>query len=1109
MNDSLTAFIRCLRSADDILSAGVGLGPGIEEIADMLWLAEHLPESADNETDRQDDDDQNKSEPVSAGGNSSEVSESKEMPQQGASDKLVTHSGSLSQSSKPLMVPAAAALRQPLKLARSLRALARKTESRVEKVIDEEATAIAIAEKNPVSIIRKPAQERWLDLELIVEQSRVSSLWEQTSKEFIELLERLGAFRTVRVWTLRTQTDEEGNPNPVLTAGLRSSQGKSNRAGKHKELVDSSGRRLIMLLSDCISPLWRQGMIHNWLADWGKNGPTVVVQWFPAAYWARTGLKSGDEVWLSALSPGIANNCLIRQYVGMNPEEWAELEEETYKPKSLVIPVVSLEPDSLGNWSQVVAGFGGVQAQGRRFQLSWDGMQWRGPIKRPRQLPGSGAERVQLFLETASEMAKELARLMALGPVSPEITNLIQETLLPQSGAVHVAEVFLSGLLEASESGSYQFVPDVKELLQEAAVKVDEKLVFQALSRYISDRYRQTPREFKAFLGKHSDWNEAQWNEIEGFAELWQQRSEEKDNEPSTSKFREEFENPIWTKQRDNHTAASEIVQAELESKKLLAYPIGMAVLLALIVDASVNPVMGAGLISTAGDGIVGNRANASLMMSCKALVRVLRQQEAVPMREVLGKALWLSYLQALKSVCAECKAELVGPDKDKRIDRSGQVYYPDAVRDEIFWLNGKLKQLEQEIRVIEWGDLSGVPEISWQALEEWVEPQLGQNQASGQGIRQDAAAALVSSAHEPGMGLRYQQKLSQAETGLFERICDYFSQQLARDAALQAFFEMQLLMQINGNLSAQQITFEGFSDTLSQVAQDVRALRHMQGGDGRLIDAVDLVIGEPMSANLFGPLGGRIDSPDQFFGREQTLQRIFEVLNSGSSVALIGEREIGKSSLLKAVEAKAKEALTVPRQPIYLDLRNVADEDDFYYALCDKVGIPECKGFRLSRELQSKRLLLMLDEMEKMTWDGFTNQVRGQLRGLAEGKEAPLRLVVAASKSLNRLFPDSTESNMVSPLSDIYLEETVEPQLFPDNAEGNMVSPLLGICLEETVEPWNEDTIRAFITDRLKTTSIRFSEAKILKIIQVSEGKPRKVMNLCYQHYAILQGQR
>jgi hypothetical protein len=494
-----------------------------------------------------------------------------------------------------------------------------------------------------------------------------------------------------------------------------------------------------------------------------------------------------------------------------------------------------------------------------------------------------------------------------------------------------------------------------------------------------------------------------------------------------------------------------------------------LAVLLALIVDASVG-------------GVIGNRADASLMMSCQALAKALRQQDAVPMREVLGKALWLSYLQALKSVCVECKAELIGPNKDKRIYR-GQAYYPDdAVRDELAWLDGKLKQMERDIRVIERGDLSEVPEISWQALEEWVEPQLGQNQASGQGIRQVAATALVSFAHEPEMGLRYQQKLSQAETGLFERICDYFSQQLAQDAALQAFFEMQLLMQINGNLSAQQITFEGFSETLSQVAQDVRALRDMQGGDGGLINAVDLVVIESVSANPFGPLGGRIDSPDQFFGREQTLQRIFEVLNSGSSVALIGDRETGKSSLLKAVEVKAKELLIVPRQPIYLDLKQVEDEADFYYALCHEAGIPECKGFRLSRDLKPKRLLLLLDEIEKMTWDGFTDQVRGQLRGLAEGKDAPLRLVIAASRSLDKLFPDSADSNMTSSPS--------------------------GIFLEETVKAWNEVTIRAFIADRLKTTSVRFSEAEIFKIVQASEGKPRKVVNLCYQHYAMLQRQ-
>ncbi|MEN8447459.1 MAG: hypothetical protein ABG776_20865, partial [Cyanobacteria bacterium J06555_13] len=53
MRDSLQSFIQCLRRADSSLSAGVGFGPGVEEMADMLWLAEHLPGPTVNVSDVQ------------------------------------------------------------------------------------------------------------------------------------------------------------------------------------------------------------------------------------------------------------------------------------------------------------------------------------------------------------------------------------------------------------------------------------------------------------------------------------------------------------------------------------------------------------------------------------------------------------------------------------------------------------------------------------------------------------------------------------------------------------------------------------------------------------------------------------------------------------------------------------------------------------------------------------------------------------------------------------------------------------------------------------------------------------------------------------------------
>jgi hypothetical protein len=128
-------------------------------------------------------------------------------------------------------------------------------------------------------------------------------------------------------------------------------------------------------------------------------------------------------------------------------------------------------------------------------------------------------------------------------------------------------------------------------------------------------------------------------------------------------------------------------------------------------------------------------------------------------------------------------------------------------------------------------------------------------------------------------------------------------------------------------------------------------------------------------------------------------------MLNSGSSVAIIGERAIGKSSLLQAIYREAPHQLRYARQPIYIDLQIVCHEDDFYDDLCHKAGIEKAKGGNLSRALESNPLLLLLDEVENMRWDGFTNPTRSVLRGLAEGNNAPLRLVVAACTSLDTCF--------------------------------------------------------------------------------------------------------
>jgi hypothetical protein len=227
---------------------------------------------------------------------------------------------------------------------------------------------------------------------------------------------------------------------------------------------------------------------------------------------------------------------------------------------------------------------------------------------------------------------------------------------------------------------------------------------------------------------------------------------------------------------------------------------------------------------------------------------------------------------------------------------------------------------------------------------------------------------------------------------------------------------------------------------------------------------------------NPFTPLQGKVIDKNSFFGRVQELNWVFDTLNEGSSVAIIGAMGIGKSSLLWAIKEQAGERLQIPRLPIYIDMSQVINESDFYDSLCSQVGIATVKGYSLTRALENhdNKFLLLLDGIESMAWEGFTNPVRNQLRGLANDTNPPLRLVVAASKPLDVLFPDSS----------------------------NMTSPFKGICREEKISLWNEKVIVQFIRARLELTPIEFTETEILQITAQSRGFPRDLMRLCHDLY-------
>jgi formylglycine-generating enzyme required for sulfatase activity len=427
----------------------------------------------------------------------------------------------------PIAIPAASALPQAMRIGRSLRPLMRKVKSRNRQMFDEEATVVQIVDQEIWSPVMQAAPERWLELAIVVEETSVFEVWQDTIAEFQQLMERHGAFRDVRAWQLVSDVDGRARLFRRKLTGIDGTQPR-----KPGELLDPTGRRLIWFVSDCTSAGWRSGAVPDLLEQWMKHNPVTVLQLLPGRFWERSTLGWGYPVWLGATEPGMLNGRLIveglpRKRYRVSIEDGSETVESPQR--KLTLPVVTLDPLSLGQWAKMMVGSGDPLTAGVVLDLNElseyavayaEEKQQEIESLTPEQL-------VQRFRGTASPLARRLAEMMAAVPVSWSVIRLIQKNILPQSNTVHVAEIFLSGLLrpvlpafDVTDSrvvrSRYEFEPEVRKLLIGAVPVyktegVMEKVADDALSRLpdeirrqltedIAQRLGRSPRSFEAFL---------------------------------------------------------------------------------------------------------------------------------------------------------------------------------------------------------------------------------------------------------------------------------------------------------------------------------------------------------------------------------------------------------------------------------------------------------------------------------------------------------------------------------------------------------------------------------------------------------------------------------
>ncbi|MBN2003243.1 MAG: ATP-binding protein [Anaerolineae bacterium] len=219
----------------------------------------------------------------------------------------------------------------------------------------------------------------------------------------------------------------------------------------------------------------------------------------------------------------------------------------------------------------------------------------------------------------------------------------------------------------------------------------------------------------------------------------------------------------------------------------------------------------------------------------------------------------------------------------------------------------------------------------------------------------------------------------------------------------------------------------------------------------------------------------GCIGDPARFFDRVQILRELRQALAAGNSISLVGEPEIGKSSLFYTLYATAGEWLPGKRVH-YVDLQAVLDEDDFCAEALEGLGCAPGDLRALKNALRRESLVLLLDEVEKLTRPAFTQDLHDLLRALAQ--RDTLTLAVSSHRPLAEIFPPS-----------------------------GATSPLHNIFTEKRLGPLAAEDARRFLQERLRATGIAFTADEIAQLVAASGGHPARLQRLAYDLFERYRG--
>ncbi|WP_281368361.1 FxSxx-COOH system tetratricopeptide repeat protein [Kibdelosporangium persicum] len=367
-----------------------------------------------------------------------------------------------SRASAPLRWPAVPALRDPRAIEQALRPLTKRAPSPWLNVLDEEATASRAAEEKIWLPAWRPAPWRKFELLLIVDSAPTLAIWRQTVDEFTGILGNLGAFRNIRTY----ETDgSRATALPLAVAGTG--------VPRHwSDLVDPTGRTIVLVITDAIGAAWRTGAAEHLIAELAERMPLAIVNVLNDRLWSWGGL-SPHRVRLSSPTPGAPNRML---------------HAEPPPNDGVVVPVLALAPEWLSGWATLIAG-GATETTAIHASTTWPvEADYPIGIAEPYISP---RERVLRFRTYASKRAFQLACLLAATPLNLPVMQFVEHVMLDGSEMSTIAEVLLGGIVKPTAAlrsvtdpaaMAYEFFDGVREELLSMGVRADTVRVVRVVS---------------------------------------------------------------------------------------------------------------------------------------------------------------------------------------------------------------------------------------------------------------------------------------------------------------------------------------------------------------------------------------------------------------------------------------------------------------------------------------------------------------------------------------------------------------------------------------------------------------------------------------------------